>query len=151
MVECGQVDRWHGSRSWLRPFVCQLIDRGSALLSDKEIASQINSRFLQPMESFQRIEFLPSHSEDLSPLTLSEPAVLSALKRLNSMKAAGLDGVVWWRRSRHLCFPSYSSAKQKFRGAETPVILEDGASPQAKTCYQHQQRSSSDLPNLRNI
>ena len=25
MVECGQVDRWHGSRSGLRPFVCQLI------------------------------------------------------------------------------------------------------------------------------
>ena len=47
------------------------------------------------MESFQRLEFLLSHSEDLSPLTLSEPAVLSALKRLNPMKAAGLDGVVW--------------------------------------------------------
>ena len=100
MVECGQVDRWHGSRSWLRPFVYQLIDRGSALLSDQEIASQINSGFLQPMVSLQRLEFLPSHSEDLSPLTLSEPAVLSALKRLNPMKAAGLDGVVWWRRTQ---------------------------------------------------
>ena len=31
-----------------------------------------------------------------------------------------------------------------------PVILEDGACPQAKTCYRHQQISSSDLPNLRN-
>ena len=52
------------------------------------------------MVSLQRLEFLPSHSEDLSLLTLSEPAVLSALKRLNPMKAAGLDGVVWWRRTQ---------------------------------------------------
>ena len=94
MVECGQVDHWHGSPSWIRPFVCQIIDRGSALLSDQEIASQINSGFLQPMESFQRLEFLLSYSEDLSPLTLSEPAVLSALNRLNPMKAAGLR---FWR------------------------------------------------------
>ena len=26
---------------------------------------------------------------------------------------------------RHPCLPSYSCAKQKFRGVETPVILED--------------------------
>ena len=35
--------------------------------------------------------------------------------------------------------PSYSPAEQQFRGAETPVILEDGACPQAKTYYRHQQ------------
>ena len=32
-----------------------------------------------------------------------------------------------------------------------PVILQDGACSQAKTCYRHQEKSSSDLPNLRNI
>ena len=49
---------------------------------------------------------------------------------------------------------SYSCAKQQFRGAGTSVILHDGrygACPQAKTCYRHQQTSSSDLPNPRNI
>ena len=44
-----------------------------------------------------------------------------------------------------------SCAKQQFRGAETAIILEDGACPQAKTCYRHQQISSSDLPNLRKL
>ena len=49
---------------------------------------------------------------------------------------------------------SYSCAKQQFRGAGTSVILHDGrygAWPKAKTCYRHQQTSSSDLPNPRNI
>ena len=126
MVECGQVDRWHGSRSWLRPFVCQLIDRGSALLSDQEIASQINSGFLQPMEFFQRLELLPSHSEDLSPLTLSEPAVLFALKRLNPVKAAGLDGVVWWRRTHASLLAQLQLCKtpvSRSRDAHHPISL----------------------------
>ena len=49
------------------------------------------------MESFQRLESLiPFHREDLSPLTLSEPAVLSALKRFNPKKVAGPVGVPNW-------------------------------------------------------
>ena len=96
VAKCGQVDRWHSSRSWLRTFVCQLTDWGSALLSDQESASQIKLCIPTNMESFQRLKSLPFHSEDLSPLPLSEPAVLSALKRLNAMKEAGLNGVPNW-------------------------------------------------------
>ena len=49
------------------------------------------------MESFQRLESLITfHREDLSPLTLSEPAVLSALQRFNSKKVAGPVGVPNW-------------------------------------------------------
>ena len=67
--------------------------QGSALLSEQEIVNEINSVFLKLMESFQRLESLiPFHREDLSPLTLSEPAVLSVLKRFNPKKAAGPVG-----------------------------------------------------------
>ena len=49
------------------------------------------------MESFQRLESLiPFHREDLSPLTLSEPAILSALKRFNPKKVGGPVGVPNW-------------------------------------------------------
>ena len=49
---------------------------GSTLLSEHwEISNQIDSAFLQPMQSFQRLESLPSLNEDFPPLTLSEPAV----------------------------------------------------------------------------
>ena len=65
-------------------------------LSEQDIANLINSAFLEPMKSFQRLESVPSNSEDLSPLTLPEPAVLSALKKLNPLKAAGPDGVTNW-------------------------------------------------------
>ena len=76
--------------------------------------------FLQPMESFQRLAFLPSHSEDFSPLTLSEPAVLSALKRLNPMKAAGLDGVVWWRRTQASLLAQLAVQKSSFAEQRRP-------------------------------
>ena len=48
---------------------------GSTILPEHwKISNQINSALLQPMESFQSLEPLPSHNEDLSPLTLLEPA-----------------------------------------------------------------------------
>ena len=54
MVECGQVDRWHGScSSGSDSVVANLTFEGSALLSKQEIANQINSVFVKPMESFQ--------------------------------------------------------------------------------------------------
>ena len=48
------------------------------------------------MESFQRLESLPSHNEDFSPLTLLEPAIFPSLKRLNPKKAAGPNGLPNW-------------------------------------------------------
>ena len=68
----------------------------SDCLSEQDIANLINSAFLEPTKSFQRLESVPSNSEDLSPLTLPVPAVLSALKKLNPQKAAGPDGVPNW-------------------------------------------------------
>ncbi len=65
-------------------------------LSEQDITNLINSAFLEPTKSFKRLESLPSHKEDVSPLTLPEPAVLSALKKLNPRKAAGPDGVPNW-------------------------------------------------------
>ena len=79
------------------PLFANLQIEGSALLSEQEIVNEVNSAFLQPMESFQRLKSLiPSHSEDLSPLTLPELAVLSALKWLNPKRAAGPDGAPNW-------------------------------------------------------
>ena len=65
-------------------------------LSEQDIANLINSAFLEPTKSFQRLKSVPPNSEDLSPLTLPEPAVLSALKKLNPQKVAGPDGVPNW-------------------------------------------------------
>ena len=84
------------------------------------------------MESFQRLEFLLSHSEDLSPLTLSEPAVLSALKRLNPMKAAGLDGVVWWRRTQASLLAQLAVQKSSFAEQRRPSSWKMAPVPKLK-------------------
>ena len=82
------VDRWHGSRSWLRLLVCQLKVRGfhsSVWARDcqpNQLCIPTTNRVLSRLESF------PSHSKDCHRWPFSEPAVLSALKRLNPKKAA---------------------------------------------------------------
>ena len=94
------------------------------------------------MESFQRLESLiPFHREDLSPLTLSEPAVLSALKRFNPKKAAGPFGVPNWllKEYEDILVCPVTAVLNSYCDAETSVIREDGP------CYRHQQTSPSDL------
>jgi len=63
--------------------------------SELEIANKINSAFLAPMEIFQPLEAVALYKDD-SYVTLSEPAVLAALKQLNPRKAAGPDCVPNW-------------------------------------------------------
>lgn len=66
-------------------------------LSNLEIANQINSAFLTPMEMFQPLEpAVPTNEDDPFVFTLSEPAVLAALKQLNPRKAAGPDCIPNW-------------------------------------------------------
>ena len=65
-------------------------------LSELEITNKINSAFLAPMEIFQPLEAVAPYKDDPYVFTLSEPAVLAALKQLNPRKAAGLVYVPNW-------------------------------------------------------
>ena len=58
--------------------------------------SKQGNQFLDPMTSFSRIECIPPNSEDLAPLIVFEPAILSALSKLNPLKATGPDGITSW-------------------------------------------------------
>ena len=65
-------------------------------LSELEIANKINSTFLSPMEIFQLLEAVAPYKDDPYVFTLSELAVLAALKQLNPGKAAVPDCVPNW-------------------------------------------------------
>ena len=65
-------------------------------LSELEIANKINSALLASMEIFQPVEAVAPYKDDPYVFTLSEPAVLAALKQLNPRKAAGPDCVPNW-------------------------------------------------------
>ena len=60
------------------------------------IINKINSAFLAPMEIFQPLEAVAPYKDDPYLFTLSEPAVLAALKQLNPRKAAGPNCVPNW-------------------------------------------------------
>ena len=65
-------------------------------LGELEIANKINSALLASMEIFQPVEAVAPYKDDPYVFTLSEPAVLAALKQLNPRKAAGPDCVPNW-------------------------------------------------------
>ena len=48
------------------------------------------------MASFSRLECIPPNSEDVAPLIVCEPAIQSALSKLNCRKATGPDGIPSW-------------------------------------------------------
>ena len=58
--------------------------------------SKQGNQFLDPMTSFSRLECIPPNSEDLAPLIVSEPAILSVLSKPNPLKATGPDGITSW-------------------------------------------------------
>ena len=64
--------------------------------SELEIVNKINSAFLAPMEIFQPSEAVAPYRDDPYVFTLSEPAVLAALKQLNPSNEAGPDCVPNW-------------------------------------------------------
>ena len=65
-------------------------------LSELEIANKINSAFLPPMVNFQPLMPIAAHEDEPYVLSVSESAVLAALKQLNPRKAAGPDCVPNW-------------------------------------------------------
>ena len=67
---------------------------GSNVISgDLEPANTINATFLKPIESFTPLAVMSSNLEDQTSFTVTEAAVLKALKKLNPRKAAGPDRV----------------------------------------------------------
>ena len=66
--------------------------------SNHDIANAINSAFLEPMEHYQPLNTVPIQAEasrSVAP-TITEPAVISVLTKLNPRKAAGPDGISNW-------------------------------------------------------
>ena len=70
-------------------------------LSELEIANKINSTFLAPMGIFQPLEAVAPYKDDPYVFTLSEIAVLAALRQLNPSKAAEPDCVPSWLLSEY--------------------------------------------------
>ena len=64
--------------------------------SNHDTANTINSAFLEPMEHYQPLNTVQIQAEDSVALTITEPAVLSALSKLNPRKAAGRDSISNW-------------------------------------------------------
>ena len=56
---------------------------GTDGLSEQNIANMINAAFVEPLESFQRLESVPTPEEESTPLIIPESAILSALEKLN--------------------------------------------------------------------
>ena len=69
---------------------------GTDGLSEQNIANMINAAFVEPLESFQRLESVPTPEEGSTPLIIPESAILSALEKLNPRKAAGPDEIPNW-------------------------------------------------------
>ena len=70
-------------------------------LSELEIANKIDSTFLAPMGIFQPLEAVAPYKDDQYVFTLSEIAVLAALRQLNPSKAAEPDCVPNWLLSEY--------------------------------------------------
>ena len=64
--------------------------------SDVEIANAVNAAFLEPMEPYEPLHAISTNENDSAALSITEPAVLSALTKLNARKAAGPDGIGNW-------------------------------------------------------
>ncbi|PFX13909.1 hypothetical protein AWC38_SpisGene21974 [Stylophora pistillata] len=69
---------------------------GTEGLSEYNIANMINATFVEPLESFWRLEFVPTPEAETTLFTIPESAVFSALLKLNPRKAAGPDEIPNW-------------------------------------------------------
>ena len=74
-------------------FISSLQVEGTDGLSQQNIANMINATFVEPLESFQRLESVPTPEEESTPLIIPESAILSALEKLNPCKVAGPDEI----------------------------------------------------------
>ena len=70
--------------------------KGTDGLSEQNIANMINAAFVEPLESFQRLESVPTPEEGSTQLIIPESAILSALEKLNPRKVAGPDEIPNW-------------------------------------------------------
>ena len=64
--------------------------------SDLEIANAVNTAFLDPMKFYQPLHPVTLEEDVSEALTVTEPAVLAALGKLNPLKAAGPGGIGNW-------------------------------------------------------
>ena len=69
---------------------------GTEGLSEYNIANMINTTFVEPLESFRRLEFVPTLEAESMLFTIPESAIFSALLKLNPRKAAGPDEIPNW-------------------------------------------------------
>ena len=69
------------------------LEGSNIISSDLELANTINATFLKPMEFFTPLAVTSRNLEDQTSFSVTEAAVLKALKELNPRKAAGPDRV----------------------------------------------------------
>ncbi|PFX14576.1 putative phospholipid-transporting ATPase IA [Stylophora pistillata] len=69
---------------------------GTEGLSEYNIANMINTSFVEPLESFRRLQFVPTLEAESMLFTIPESAIFSALLKLNPRKAAGPDEIPNW-------------------------------------------------------
>lgn len=90
--------------------------------SDVEIANAINTAFLEPMEPYEPLHVISTNVDDVFSIT--EPAVLSALLKLDPRKAAGPDGIGNWLLREYadiLAQPFTSTLNASFRDQRLPT------------------------------
>ena len=61
-----------------------------------EIANLINNAFLEPMQTYQPLQSLPSHDEQFEPPTMSEIDTYLAFNKLNPRKASDPEEFPNW-------------------------------------------------------
>ena len=108
------------------PGEMEFVILGKALRTQATLkfANYLNAALLEPMEPYRPLHAISTNEDDSAALSITEPAVLSALTKLNLREAAGPDGIGNWLLRKYaeiLVQPITSILNASFREQRLPT------------------------------